>query len=339
VTELDKVSIAGGKCRLNNLARLSALLENRYGTRIAAIDPIFEAPEKSIYRVSRADGPEWVLRLFPPTRPLDRIEGDAAILRYLADQGVAAERLVAATDGAGATDLDGRGVLVTRFIPGVRLDRTLSSSALRQLGEMVGRLHSLPPIPATNPYLSRRAGSLPKEDLAFAKACLARVADLVPPVRLAEYRKLEAALATTNDCEDMPFGLIHSDVHIANALCTPDGQVVLFDWDGAGQGPRLAALGLLLFTSAVQAPEARVEQPDISWLDAVLEGYLRFHVPSPAERKRLPDAVRFRPTVIAAREFAASVESGIPEYPRGWWQRYGEAEAVAERAIQLMERA
>jgi Ser/Thr protein kinase RdoA (MazF antagonist) len=315
---------------------LADLLEEQYAAYVAALVPLAEAGE-GIYRVERREGPPWVVRLFPKTRPPERVRGDAAVLRCVERHGVPAERLIAAADGAPTASLDGRGVLVTTYLAGRRPDR--SPATLRALGEAVGRLHALPPVRADDPLLARRAGALPKEDLAYGYACLDRVAAAVPSELRREHDALRAALAATADGEDLPFGLIHSDAHLANAVQAADGGVALFDWDGAGQGPRAAALGWLLYTCAVGAPGDPPGPPDLGRVDAVLAGYLRWHTPGAAELARLPDMVRFRPLVIAAREFAASVERGQPPSQAAWWSGYGAAEAIAARARRVIERS
>ena len=164
------------------------------------------------------------------------------------------------------------------------------------------------------------------------------MAATVPREQRRDYEAARAALAATADGEDLPRGLIHSDAHLANAVQTTDGGVALFDWDGAGQGPRAAALGWLLYTCAVAAPDDPPGPSDLRRVDAVLAGYLRWHTPSATELARLPDMVRFRPLVIAAREFAASSAQGQPPSRTAWWTRYGEANAIADRARQVVER-
>jgi len=320
----------------DRVARLTALLESRYDTHITGSTPFYEEAERAVYRVDRRDGLPWVVRLFPRARSLERVLGAAVVLRHVEQQGIPAERLVAAADGSLVIDLDGCGVLVTRFIPGGRLDRSIDR--LRRLGEAVGLLHALPPVPDVDPFLSRRAGALPKEDLAFARACLTRIAGRVPRDLRDEYEDLRVALDATHDCEDLPHGLIHSDCHLANVLRTPGGHVVLFDWEGAGQGPRVADLGLLLYSCAIQAPYEPPGPTNLGRVDAVIDGYARCHTPSRAELDRLPDAARFRPAVIAARELAARVEQGQREDRTGWWTRYAEADAVATCAQQALER-
>ncbi len=324
--------------------RLTAILESHYGTRVKVLRPFVEyAGEGGVYRVDRPDGPPWVLRLFASDRPLERVRGDAAILEYVGRHGVSTERLVPMLDGSGSTELDGRGVLVTRFVAGTRPNR--GPTTLRRLGEVVGRLHALPPPPAGDRWLGRRAGAIPSDDLPYGRGHLDRIAGRVPPENLTTYETLWAALDATDDCEALPSGLIHSDCHLANTILTPEGQPVLIDWVGSGQGPRVAALGLLLYTCAVQAPGDAPDSligPDPVQIrvavEAVIDGYCRHHLLTRAELERLPDAVRFRPVVVAAREFATSLERGEPSDPSGWWARYGEAETVAAHARIAMER-
>jgi Ser/Thr protein kinase RdoA (MazF antagonist) len=143
----------------------------------------------------------------------------------------------------------------------------------------------------------------------------------------------------TRDGAGLPHALSHNDCHLANALRTPGGRVVLIDWDGAGQWPRVAALGLLLYSCAVQAPGEAPVPPDLTRVDHVLAGYRRHQRLTPAEVEHLPDAVRFRPAVVAARELAASIERDEPEPPTGWWRRYPEADAVAARARLVLSAA
>jgi Ser/Thr protein kinase RdoA (MazF antagonist) len=318
-------------------ARLAALLEARYGAAVAGLSPFYAEAQKAVYRVDRRDGPPWVLRLFGPDRPLERVRGDAAVLRWVARHGIPAERVVAPAGGGDVVEADGWGLLVTRFVAGGPADR--SPATLRRLGEVLGRLHALPPPPAGAagaPFLTRAAGATPANDLPFGHACLARVAGRVPPPDVARYEALRAALAATRDGAGLPHALSHNDCHLANALQTPGGRVVLIDWDGAGQWPRVAALGLLLYSCAVQAPGEAPLPPDLTRVDHVLAGYRRHQRLTPVELEHLPDAVRFRPAVVAARELAASVERGEPEAPTGWWRRYAAADAVAARARQIL---
>ena len=70
---------------------------------------------------------------------------------------------------------------------------------------------------------------------------------------------------------------------------TGDGELVLVDWTGAGQAPRICALGLLLsYTGASPA-----------LVDAIVDGYRRHVVLEPEELDRLPDSIRAFGAILA----------------------------------------
>jgi Ser/Thr protein kinase RdoA (MazF antagonist) len=87
---------------------LVALVEERFGVVVTAATPFYEAPEKAIYRLDRAGGGPLVVRLFPADRPLDRVVGDAAVLRHLEAEDIPAERVVTALDGSPSVRLGPR---------------------------------------------------------------------------------------------------------------------------------------------------------------------------------------------------------------------------------------
>ena len=64
---------------MSDADRLAAHLADRYSVEIAGL----EALDIGVFRVDRSDGPSWVARVFPPSRPLADVEGDAAILGAL----------------------------------------------------------------------------------------------------------------------------------------------------------------------------------------------------------------------------------------------------------------
>jgi Ser/Thr protein kinase RdoA (MazF antagonist) len=79
--------------------RVSRHLEGRYGIRVRRMSGI-----DSGFRVDRHDGPSWIARVFPPSRPREVVEGDAEILRFLEHHDFPAERLshgepISAIDG------------------------------------------------------------------------------------------------------------------------------------------------------------------------------------------------------------------------------------------------
>jgi Ser/Thr protein kinase RdoA (MazF antagonist) len=310
--------------------RLAVHLERRYRVRVAGVR-LLQPWNPSVHRVDRHDGPSWVARVFPAARPVDRVAGDAEILRLLEEHGYPAERCAHAE---AVSELDGRGVLVTTYLDGT--EPAGGARTLGRLGELVGRLAVLP----TPGAAAREAGSwggdprhegLPREDVAAAVEVLAEVADQVPPAHRARYEALLEQLGRADDCGDLPRALIHPDPVPVNAIARPDGALALVDWTAAGRGPRIASFAWLL-TGA--------ELPGGGWdpdrVDAAVAGY-RAHVRLEAdELARLGAAMRVRALYFAGWYFRRAVAAGqSPSGPGAEWcteEANCVADAIATRA-------
>jgi len=217
-------------------------LERRYGIRVAATTKL----DAGVFKVERHGGPAWVARLSVLGRPLARTEGHAEVLRFLERREFPAERCAGPEP---VSSLDGRTVLVTEYIDGRPWPGTPATR--RKLGEMLGRLHALPTEPGPT---ERPAGALhhlpeyegyPSQDLAAAAALLADLEGRVPPEHRRTYESLQALLARGDDGSGLPESFLHPDPVRSNVLAAPGGPV-LIDWTGAGRGPRIASLAVLL---------------------------------------------------------------------------------------------
>jgi Ser/Thr protein kinase RdoA (MazF antagonist) len=316
---------------------LSAHLERQYGIRIARLTTL----DGGVFRVDRHDGPSWVARAFPAARPVERVDGDATVLRYVEEHGFPAERC-AHTEPVSA--FDGQGVLVTEFVEGAIADGRVAT--LQQLGELLGRLQSLPEVPGA---VAREAGALhhwapngggPVQDLAAAESWLTAVESCVPVPHHALYDSLREAVGRTDDGRDLPRAFVHPDFHRGNVVASPGSDLVVIDWADAGWGPRVASLAMLLFTAvAKQYPGDPVGGPDLTRVDPVVNGY-RAHVHlDPDELAGLDDALRRPPLVLACFLFCGAVKaSGTPPTASPWWPKYDLAEAIAQRARESFER-
>jgi Ser/Thr protein kinase RdoA (MazF antagonist) len=223
-------------------------------------------------------------------------------------------------------------VLVTTFVPGspARNDEATH----RALGDLLGRLHALP-VPAGGP-VARPAGSLhhdprheggPGEDLASAAAHLAGVESRVPPAGRAAFEALRDDVAAADTCADLPAAIVHPDPVLKNAIATPDGPAMV-DWTGAGLGPRITSLVVLLQSVAVGPGGVR-----LAAVDPVTEGY-RGHVALEVdELGRLDAALAIRKLWLASWMFALTAGSGgVPTGREWWWPDATLANAVAGRA-------
>jgi hypothetical protein len=217
-------------------------LEDTYGIAVAGSARL----DEGVHRIDRRDGASWVARVFPAARPLDGVEGDAAVLRALEPTAFPAECL--AHEEAVST-WEGQGVLVTEYVESAAPLRPGRPAAI--LGVLLSRLHR-------NPGEKLRAGGAwhhlsypggPREEVAAATQLLEDALPRVGVRELALYDQLCDAVQTTDDCHDLPHAFVHPDLVPANAIPTPDGHLVIVDWAGAGRGPRLWSLGFLLWAA------------------------------------------------------------------------------------------
>jgi Ser/Thr protein kinase RdoA (MazF antagonist) len=250
-------------------AALTAHLNATYGIDVQRVTEI-----ESVHRIDRADGPSWIARGFPPERPLDAAAGDAEILLFLEAHDYPAERVAAASP---VSELDGQPVLVTEVVDGQNGRGVRTLDTFRALGDLLGRLQTLPAgdgaraRPAGSWHHLSKAGGARSEDVAALEAVL------VEP----QHAPLRAELGTIDLLDDLPHALLHPDFSTPNAMLTADGPV-LIDWTGAGSGPRVAGLGLLLMCCAGV----------VGAVDAVIEGYAPHVALEPDELHRLGGAVR-----------------------------------------------
>jgi hypothetical protein len=102
-----------------------------------------------VLRVERRDGPDWIARVFPASRPLDASEGDAAILQFLERAEYPAERCAHPEP---VTVYAGQAVVVTEYVPG--RPAKPSAATFSRLGDLLGRLHAF----AEHSAAARRPG-------------------------------------------------------------------------------------------------------------------------------------------------------------------------------------
>ena len=75
------------------------------------------------------------------------------------------------------------------------------------------------------------------EEIAAARALLEEARPRVPLSRMAQYEALREELARADGGAGLPVGLVHPDFVPANGVASPEGDVVVVDWAGAGSGP------------------------------------------------------------------------------------------------------
>jgi Ser/Thr protein kinase RdoA (MazF antagonist) len=327
---------------VDDIGAFSTFLAQRYGARAVTLQPLMRDGDRHLYRVERVGRHPWLLRAAPSQASSDAFRQDAAVLALLERQAYPAPRVVPTLDGAAVTEWRQHPIFVTTFIEGEPTD--FSPGSLGRLGATLGQLHALP-LPAPTSEESAVSAAIPtarmrpRPELAAARSWLSEVRDVLPHAYRARHDRLEAACDTLDLLEDLPTTLIHNDCHPDNSLRTPDGRVVLIDWEGAGRGPAIIDIGFLLVSCEIEAFGPNRLPPDPGRVAAVVDGYCRHHRLIRQELDRLPDAIRFRAVVACAGGLWRMIREGRDSDGADWaWARYAAADEIAARARERFER-
>ncbi|MGH9125369.1 MAG: phosphotransferase, partial [Acidimicrobiales bacterium] len=261
--------------------RLPAHLEEVFGITVAKIRQL----DVGVFRVDRVKATPLLVRLFSERRPHAGALGDLAVLRQLQAAEFPAERPF----GTEPLSIhEGQSVLVTDFVRAAPKSAAPARPVMA-LGALVGRLHklALPTGAADRPAgaLHHFAEGTPADELGAARLWLQDIEPRVAAVDRDQLGALRRALEDADDASDLPEAFVHPDPVPKNTFFTRDGPV-LVDWAGAGRGPRLASLALVLRSSWAGRPFMR--------------GYATQVELEADERRRAADVLMIRPLVDIA---------------------------------------
>lgn len=301
-------------------SRLAKHLEERYGIAVIEVTEL----DVGVLHARRDDGPSWVARVFPESRPLDAVQGDARILIALERAGFPAERC-AHRDAV--SSFERQGVLVTEFLEGRRAEPSGRTYAV--LGVMLGRLHAeaAPDVRDGGSWHRLSPIGGPREEKAAALALLEDALARVAVRELPLYERLREEIEKTDDCHDLPHAFVHPDFVPANAIATADERLVIVDWTCAGRGARLWSLGFLLWAAGARSPKL---------VEVVVSRYRRHVRLEHAELARLAAAIRGRPVMLQCWSFCAG-RSRLPEVVERVSRAAERADAIARWARQGLE--
>jgi len=287
---------------------IASHLEARYEIAVATATEI--EPGGAVYRVDRADdGPAWIARVFASDRTRAAVASDAAILSWVAAHGFPAERL--AHEQPLSTFGD-RHVLVTDLVEGVNGRPDRSVAMFEALGDLLGRLHTMPIPDGARPaggwhHLSRNGGTR----MADVEVLLGRLTD----------DRLREELSSLADDAHLPQVLLHPDLSSPNVMTPPGGDPVVIDWTGAGRGARVAGVGVGVFGAG-----------DAHLIDALIAAYRRHVQLEPEELAELANAVWSFPLVLDAW-LAMTYPAMTPGVINGLTAKRKNAEAMAAHAV------
>jgi Ser/Thr protein kinase RdoA (MazF antagonist) len=277
--------------------RIAAHLRDSFGIEVSGLRQM----DLGVFHVRRADGPDWVARVFPPIRPYSATAGDAEILQALAEQGFASER-AAVPDPISV--LDGHSVLVTEFAAGVagpeRRAVISQLGGMRRLGDLLGQLHAMPR--ADVGALGRPGGAWhtlvdgsPQDELSAIRDLLEDRAEIAPASERAACDALRREVDGLDAGAGLPEALLHPDFAVPNVVAVPEQGMVLIDWTGAGRGPRAWSLAWFLYTGAAR---------NVLRVDLIAAGYQQHIRLEQEELERLEPMIRARPVVLTAWSYS-----------------------------------
>jgi Ser/Thr protein kinase RdoA (MazF antagonist) len=307
-------------------ATLRAHLEAAYGMQVKALTEL----DAGTFRVDRDDGPSCIARRFPASRPLERVYGDAEILDGLEELGYPAERCA---DPSPVSVLDGEGVLITAYVPSVpRAQRRAAigeAGGLRAVGELLARLDS---IASPRPAFARDGGAWhhltdgpPSAEIAAVSALLGETGRLVSGGGRALIDALRENVDELDGADGLPLGFSHPDLVVANVVASSGGGIVVVDWTGAGQAPRVWALAFLLWSVGYGGDLRRVER--------AVAGYRRRVRPEPEELARLAAVMRVRPLVLDTWSFCTGRKT-LEQVSDAMRESRTRCDAIAARACE-----
>src|SRR5262245_53498039 len=101
---------------------LAGLLTRRYNAGGVSLRRLSADEDKSIYRIDRADGAPWLLRVGAVGADPARYHRDASVLAWLERRGYPAPGLVRATDGSAVVIREQRPAWISTFVEGEPAD-------------------------------------------------------------------------------------------------------------------------------------------------------------------------------------------------------------------------
>jgi len=282
-----------------------------------------------LVRAYRGDEPlPWYAQGGGTTSVTAWLQGRAATLEWLGARGYPAPRLVPDRTGDPVGVAGPWLTMAAGCIPG----RAPARGQLGLVGAALGRLHALPvppadPTPGAEPGAGSRgpgpgAGpGLASWHPAAIPAALRRL-DAVAALLPWEWRPLHeqfraTLLAVQAAAPGLPRGVVHGGAWPGNAVIMPDGRAMLTDWENGGLGLPVVDLGHCLLESHLDPglpagqPAAWHIRPDPGRIAAVLDGYTRWRRLHDAERKILPDGIRFATAYAGVIHFERALIDGV----------------------------
>jgi Ser/Thr protein kinase RdoA (MazF antagonist) len=302
------------------------ILQLSYNITPNSLELLKSEPTRTIFKVIQ-DHEAYILRIYGDKVDDACLECHANTLVALEKTGFAAPSIVFKNDHKGFLDYRHPRSLLTRFITGKPCGFDCASLGL--LGNTLGSLHALPAELVSHASTFRPEVQADKA-LQHLRSVLTGSSE-----RHREIATFFAySLGKADNFRSTPVTLVHTDAFPENAVSTPDGRLVLIDWDDSGLGECVLDVAYMLATCESDQEYSPELQPDPRRICAIMQGYVKARVLTEIEKMTLETAIAFYMAVYGAWSLPKPGMTDVPEFRWGWWwARHRAAKKTAEVAL------
>lgn len=263
-----------------------ASIAKRYGFDDISLEPLNGGAANSSFKAGCEQG-EFVLTVLD-NHDQRSAEILAAHTRALFERGMPTAEVVSNIDGDDISLVDGRCMLLKRWIPG-QVVEPLPHDLLEKAGRLLAQLHGLRPDVPNLPVGTRRLSTVQ-----------VALVDGFPDHAFAQWltKHLDAVQRREAHLTQVPDVISHGDLFTDNLLVKPDGELAIIDWETVSLDSALLDLGMTLLGLA--KVDGRLDQEAAG---RILHGYDAVRPLSPEHADAVRSEVEHAALIIAFHRY------------------------------------
>lgn len=219
---------------------IEKIIEQKWGLSNITISRILQkAGERIVYLIEAQEG-AFVLKIFHPELTLNEIERFTDVLMFLEKVGYCnAPKIMKLLDNSAFTRVEGRFIYMMEFIEGSEVYETQEDEY--KLGAALAELHKI-------------KGYAYDSNIDVSK----HISKMLSRFREYPFKnEYDSIVKNLPDFTKLKQSFIHTDICPPNALKSSSGEIILIDFDDAGNGSTFIDLGYPLITQFIQFEERK----------------------------------------------------------------------------------